>query len=292
MRKINTIFLLLLVSCSVVNHENAELYWASFSHMDAKTYYSYLAEEHKENSEKIMTKYEFLKLREKGFSLEDLKNYRDFCLKNNKFFCDYQTVLSFIQKNIPFDSARIKDYDGSVFIVKPSNYLYFKRHFDNLIEEDGQQCIIKHFDIKRYKLQLIEELDKKVNLQNETKKAEVNKNIENLEKFIEQEYLKSFHEKISISLKNNFGIYNFKPEQWNFNNHYIRVTTDGNNVNVIKDDKLIFSSNINKYKPVDFNTTGNIYTAGKKKIDNLVETYKKNNISKDLQEKCKHYLPL
>ena len=56
-------------------------------------------------------------------------------------------------------------------------------------------------------------------------------NIQNLERFIENEYLKSFHEKIVVSLKSNFGFNTFVPRQWDFNGHYIRVTTDGYNIN-------------------------------------------------------------
>ncbi len=268
MRRINIMFLLFLFSCS-----------------------SFIHSEYKENFQSVMSENEFFKLKKNGKSLEDLNNYKDFCLKTDYFFCHQKNTLYFIYSNFK-DDELTKDYNSSDFTVEAERYFSNEKYFNNFSKNDGQQCIVQYYNIKSYRLQLIRELEKKVDLQNKTRTAEVNRNIENLEKFIEQEYLKSFHEKISISLKNNFGIYNFKPEQWNFNNHYIRVTTDGNNVNVIKDDKLIFSSNINKYKPVDFNTTGNIYMAGKKKIDNLVETYKKNNISKDLQEKCKHYLPL
>lgn len=269
MKKIYIVFLLFIISCKVVTHENAELYWASFSYMDAKTYYGYLSEELKENSQKIMTKYEFLRFREKGHSLEEFKNYRDFCINKGQTDC-----LSYNKNSISF--------------VSPEHYLEHQQYFDQLTKEEMDQCRVKYYELKEYKEQLSKELDKKVELENKIRTEKINKNIQNLERFIENEYLKSFHEKIVVSLKSNFGFNTFVPKQWDFNGHYIRVTTDGYNINVIKNDKLIFSSNADNYKLLDFNNSANIYMEGKKKI----EIYKKNNIPNDLQEKCKFYIKL
>lgn len=289
---INKIFFcVFLTSCAVITPKNAKNHLANFPDMDARTYYGYLREEHKENSQKIISKNEFVRFREKGNSLEDFKNYRDFCIKTDYFFCHWDNINYFVYSNLK-DNKLTKDCNGSDFTVEAEEYLSNKNYFDNLSKEDGKQCIIQYFNIKQYRKQLIEEVNKRIEKENNIKREEIVKNISKLEKFIENEYKNSFHEKIVVSLKDNFKIFEFIPQQWNFNNHYIKVTSDGDNINVIKDDKLIFSSPYYKYKFIDFNTTSDIYEKEATRINNLVEKYKKDNITKELENKCKKYYSL
>lgn len=110
-----------------------------------------------------------------------------------------------------------------------------------------------------------------------------------MEKFIEEEYKKSFYEKISVSLENNFKLSGLSPQQWNLGNNYIKVTSDGENVNVIKNDKLIFTSPLSNY----MNTQYNDNTAekqNKQQINKLVKAYEIKNIDKQTINKCKTFV--
>ena len=106
-----------------------------------------------------------------------------------------------------------------------------------------------------------------------------------MEKLIEEECKKSFYEKISVSLKNNFKPSGLNPQQWNLGNNYIKVTSDGENVNVIKNDKLIFTSPLNNY--INDNTAER---QNKQQINKLVKAYEIKNIDKQTINKCKTFV--
>ena len=278
----NILILSLLTSCGVITHENAENYWANFSHMDGFKYYSFLREEVKENSQKVMTKNEFVKFREKGYSLEDFKSYRDFCLRNGNTYRD-DNIISFVSQNLPqnvrhdYQTLKRNGYVRKL-AVKPEKYFNNKEYFDNLSKEDGERCAIEYAKVGIYRKQLEDDFEKNL-------KEKKTKNIEALEKLIEEECKKSFYEKISVSLKNNFEPSGLSPQQWNLGNNYIKVTSDGENVNVIKNDKLIFTSPLSNY--INDNTAEK---QNKQQINKLVEAYEIKNIDKQTINKCKTFV--
>ncbi len=289
----NILTLSLLASCSVITHENAENYWANFSHMDGMKYYSFLREELKENSQKVMTKNEFVRFREKGYSLEDFKSYRDFCVRNGNTYCN-NNIISFVSQNLPqnvqhdYQTLKENDYVRNLS-VKSEKYFDNKEYFDNLSKEDGKRCTIEYAKVGIYRKQLEDDFEKKLKAEEENLKEKRTKNIKALEKFIEEEYKKSFYEKISVSLENNFKLSGLSPQQWNLGNNYIKVTSDGENVNVIKNDKLIFTSPLSNYMNTQYNDNA-AEKQNKKQINKLVRAYEIKNIDKQTINKCKTFV--
>ena len=285
----NILILSLLTSCGVVTHENAENYWANFSHMDGMKYYSFLREEVKENSQKVMTKNEFVRFREKGNSLDDFKDYRDFCVKNGNTYCN-NNIISFVSQNLSQNYQTLKENDYiRNLAVKSEKYFNNKEYFDNLSRKDGERCVIEYAKVGIYRKQLEDNFERKLEAEEKNLKEKRIKNIEALEKLIEEEYKKSFYEKISVSLQNNFKLSGFSPQQWNLGKNYIKVTSDGENVNVIKNDKLIFTSSLSNY----MNTQYNDNTAekqNKQQINKLVKAYEIKNIDKQIIDKCKTFV--
>lgn len=156
----NILALSLLASCSVITHENAENYWANFSHMDGMKYYSFLREEAKENSQKVMTKNEFVRFREKGYSLEDFKSYRDFCLRNGNTCCN-NNIISFVSQNVQHNYQTLKENDYvRKLAVKSEKYFNNKEYFDNLPKEDGERCAIEYAKVGIYRKQLEDDFEK------------------------------------------------------------------------------------------------------------------------------------
>ena len=289
----NILILSLLTSCGVVTHENAENYWANFSHMDGFKYYSFLREEVKENSQKVMTKNEFVRFREKGYSLEDFKSYRDFCVRNGNTYCN-NNIISFVSQNLPqnvrhdYQTLKENDYVRHL-VVKSEKYFNNKKYFDNLSKKDGERCVTEYAKVGIYRKQLEDDFEKKLKAEEESLEKKRTKNIEALEKLIKEECKRSFYEKISISLKDNFKPSGLSPQQWSLGSNYIKVTSDGENVNVIKNDKLIFTSHLSNY----INTQYNDNTAkkqNKQQINKLVEAYEIKNIDKQTINKCKTFV--